>query len=259
MAVIERNRIEEQFVRNFFLSILAHVLLVAAFSIKFVFFPSESIIVESAVRVDLVGLPEKMQQLPPPVTEVTKETKSPPPAEKSKPEEKTPPPPETKVAKTPPEEKAINLNKTKDKQKQAMDKLKALSAVEKLKNEMAQQDQAKNAPPKPVRGNVLSAGTSLAGLNKLEYDQYFGHLDIHIKNYWSLPEFMQNKDYKTQVKITFDENGFVTSKTITRSSGNIEYDNFVLDTVQRASPLPPPPEKFRDIVKYKGVILGFPE
>jgi colicin import membrane protein len=259
LSTLERSRIEEKIVRNFFVSIFFHVLVIAAFSIKFVFFPDEAILIESAVRVDIVGLPEKMQQLPPPLTEPADATK------------KTPPPtaPDTKPSesekkadsktKAPPEEKAINLNKTKDRQKQALDKLKALEALEKVKKEVAQQGKSQADQPRPVRGNVLSAGTALTGVNQLQYEQYFGQLDIHIKNYWSLPEFMQNRDLKTQVRIQFDENGFITSKVITRSSGNAEYDNFVLDSIQRASPLPAPPEKFRDIVKYKGVILGFPE
>lgn len=246
MVEIPKNRIQENFSQNLGLSLLAHALIVAAFSIKFVFFPTEPLIFESAVRVDMVGLPEKTQHLPPPM-----EPDSTKPVEKQA--EKTPPPK--------PEEKAINLNKTKDNQKKALDKIKAESAIEKLKREMAEKEKASQKPttPQPVRGNILSPGTSLTGLNKIQSEQYLGTIDQHIKQHWSIPEFMLNRDYKARIKIQIDENGYVISKTIVRSSGNIEYDNFAIETIQKSSPLPPPPEKFRDIVRYDGVVVGFPE
>lgn len=240
---------------------IAHATLVGFFSFKLVFFPDDAILIESAVRVDMVGLPEKAQQLPPPLP-ATPAPPEKPAAPKPEPKETPPPPPpkptEPKIPPPKPEEKAINLNKTKDRQKQAMEKINALSAVEKLKKEIESENQKKTAP-QPVRGNVLASGSALTGLNKLQYDQYFGDLDQHIKKHWSLPEFMQNRDYRTQIRVQFDENGFPVSKMIVHSSGNAEYDNFVMETLVRATPFPAPPEKFRDIVRYKGVLIGFPE
>ncbi len=260
MSTLQRHRIEERFMRNILVSFFFHFSIALFFSLNFYFLSNDAVIVESAVRVDLVGLPDKFQQLPQPQAAAKEKNteKASAPQEEVKPSvviDKA----QSKV-KPLDQEPVVNLKKTKTRQKQALDKIKALETMEKMKKEISQQVAAeKYAQSRPIRGNILSAGAALTGVNQLQYEQYFGQLDVHIKSHWSLPEFLQNRGLRTQVKIQFDENGYILSKEITLSSGNVEYDNFVLETIEKSSPLPAPPEKFQDIVKHRGILIGFPE
>jgi hypothetical protein len=48
-------------------SAVAHVAVALLLTIRAYIFPSEPLRIESAIRVDIVGLPEKSQALPPPL------------------------------------------------------------------------------------------------------------------------------------------------------------------------------------------------
>lgn len=218
---------------------------------------------ESAIRVDLVGLPDKIdpKQLTSPEPTPTV------PAEKEKAE---PPPPiiEKETPKLPDKSKidpeSINLDAVKKKQKQALDKLKSLNAIEQIKKNLeAQKKQAENAQTQKsntqVKGNILSAGTELTGLNKLQHENYLGQIDRQIKTNWSIPEWLAKKDYKAQVLLKLDEKGMVLSRQIAKSSGNPNYDDVVLETIDKSAPYPAPPEKLINIVGVRGLLIGFPE
>ena len=118
---------------------------------------------------------------------------------------------------------------------------------------------AKKTTAAKVKGNVLSAGTALSGLSKLQHDTYIADLDSHIKQHWSIPEYLAKKDYKAQVRVRIDENGQIISRQISKSSGNPNYDAEVLATVDKSAPFPRPPEKFIAIVQVDGILIGFPE
>lgn len=250
-------------------SIGLHIALVAFFTVRAVFFAPESINFESAVRVDMVALPDKLtpDQLTPPGPQAAPEKK---PAEK--PIEKPAPKPEPKPAvKTPkaPDPEAVNLAK-KEKQKAALDKLKAMSAMDALKEEVEKENKKKAAEAAAaaakaasattkVKGNVLSAGTELTGLSKLQHDNYLASLDQQIKKNWILPQWLAKKQLRAQVRVKIDEKGHVISREIALSSGNSSYDDLALDTIDQSSPFPPPPEKFVSILEVNGLLIGFPE
>ena len=116
------------------ISIALHLGLLAMLTVKAVFYPTEPIQLERAIRVDMVGLPEKRQKLPP-------ELKAPPKAETKKPEPKVEPakvdpakpekiaiPDKTKPPK--PENDKINLSKAKQSQDAALKRLEALRKLE---------------------------------------------------------------------------------------------------------------------------------
>lgn len=244
-----------------------HIALVAAFSVKTLFFsPSEAIDYSAAIRVDIVALPDKMQQ----------EAPLPPKQEETKPE---PAPPKPAAAKTKPQEvvlekplkapkkdtEAIRLDKDKKKQKDAIEKLKAMTAIEEMKKE-AEKESKKAAglgqtqtPPGKIKGNVLSPGTALTGLNRLQHDNYLATLDHQIKQNWFLPEWLAKKSYRAQIRLKIDEKGQVLSREIILSSGNSSYDELALETIDKSAPFVPPPEKFVSIVAVSGLVIGFPE
>jgi colicin import membrane protein len=239
-------------------SLAFHSIFVSFFTLKLVFFPSEAIEYQSAIRVDLVALPDKIQN-----TVVTEEP-PPPPTEpgkseiKPEPEKSTEPQPEIVAKPTTPKPKdpdAINLKKSKSTQNEALDKIKKMKAIEKIKESL----KSEKIEPSQLKGNVLAAGTELKGLDRLQHDAYIGQIDRHVKKHWTLPEWLMDKDLKSQVLVKFDENGQILSAQLIKSSGNPSYDELTLDAVNKSSPFPTPPEKFKDIVSIKGILLGFPE
>lgn len=250
-----------------------HVALVAAFSIRAAFFEPEQINYAAAVRVDIVGLPDKLpnqetaakaEDKPEPKPQAKPEPTPAPPAppKPAAPEVKTEKP--SKVPKK--DDEAISLNKEKKTQKEALEKLKAMAAIEELKKTMEKEPVKKiagmgdaKAPNHTVKGNILSPGTSLTGLNRLQHDSYLSSLDQQIKQNWFLPEWLAKKPLRTQVRLKIDEKGRVLSREITLSSGNSSYDELALETIDKSAPFAPPPEKFVSIVAINGLLIGFPE
>lgn len=254
-------------------SVGLHALIFAAFTVRAIFFdPQPPMSYQSAIRVDMVGLPDKLdpaQALPP-----KKEDSKPQPKEKepAKPEKEVKK--EVKVEPTKPkipkvDSEAVNLKKEKDKQKQALDKLKATSALDKIKEDLKTEDEKEKkklaglgtakSPGTKIKGNILSAGTELTGLNKLQADNYLAELDHQIKQNWFLPQWLSKKPLRAQVRLKLDEKGHIISRDIVFSSGNSSYDDLALDTIDKSAPFPPPPEKFISIVGISGLVIGFPE
>lgn len=252
--------------RGFLYSFIAHLVIVLFMLVQIIFFPSGALDISQAIRVDMVDLPDKITSQPIPEEikkEITKEPQKelPEKEEKSKKEEK----PETK-AKALPDKKskadddAVNLNKAKSKQREALNKLKTASALEKLKKELEKEKATEQTSPQPTyKGRVLSAGTALTGLDKMQSDSYLSQLDSRIKAHWSLPQWLIGKALRTRVQIKFDEGGNIIYKRIVQSSGNPTYDEYCLLAIDKASPFPRVPEKFTVVYKVDGVVIGFPD
>lgn len=263
---------EEQLQRGLGVSFVLHAILFSFFTLKAVFFTSEPIDFSQAVRVDIVGLPDKVepQTLPP----ATAEEAKPALPDKEKPTEKVPEkvvevkPESAKTAKLPPKkvDDGVQLEKVKNKQQSALEKLKAMAALEKIKEE-ATHEQTKNpqgagkaeSGTAKIKGNMLSPGTALTGLAKMQHDTYAADLDHHIKQNWALPEWLAKRDFKAQARVFIDTRGNILGRKIVKSSGNPNYDDEVLATIDRSAPFPAPPEKFMAIVSADGILIGFPE
>lgn len=267
------NPQDETLKRGLVVSLGFHVGLVLFFVVKTAFFTPESIDFTQAVRVDIVGLPDKLDpnSLPPKpeAKENPKPAKpEPSPVEKAaekKPEPKVEPKPEVKLpTKTAKKDDGVNLEKVKSKQNDAMEKLKAMAAIEKLKEEAKKPAPVSgsgktDAPAAPIKGNQLSPGTALTGLSKLQHDTYGADLDRHIKQHWTLPDWLAKRDYKAQARVYIDSRGNIVDRKIVKSSGNPDYDAEVLSALDKSSPLPAPPEKFVSLVSVDGILIGFPE
>lgn len=230
---------KDGFSQDLFISITLHLVLVLFFTVKTLFFQKEPIVLQDSIRVDIVGLPEKIKEKP-------KVKPKPVAKKKAKPKKK------------------INLRKTRSKQQSALARLKARSAMERLKNykpkkkEVAKKEEPA-APPVEYKGNVLSPGTELRGLARLQHDRYLSQVKRHIQQNWFLPEWLRNGEFKAQVEVKINKNGQITEKKIIASSQNNSFDNLVLQTIENSNPVPKPPEKFRDILAVSGVVLKFPQ
>lgn len=242
------------------LSFCLHSALVSLLLFKATFFSSEKLAYDTAVRVDLVALPDKVQpQLTEPTQPEAKPAPAPTPVPTPKPEPVVEKKPEPLPKKQTPDQDAIKLQKDiKKKQNSALDKLKAMEALEKIKEDV-KKDQTKKQANAPVKGNILNPGTSLTGLNKVQEQTYLNRLDSHIKSNWALPQWLANKNYRAQIRVQFDENGRIVARQVVKSSGNPTYDEMALATIDKSVPFPAPPEKFTAIFKVDGVLIGFPE
>lgn len=265
---------EEKLSRGIGVSFAIHGIILLLFTVKAVFFTPEQIDFSQAVRIDMVGLPDK--EPPKPAAPAKKEEAKPalpdkPPEEKpvEKPAEKPvekPAPAKPEPVKVPPKkDDGVNLEKNKAKQQSAIDKLKAMAALEKIKEDVAAEKAKEVAKGKAddggqkIKGNLLSPGTALTGLAKLQHDTYAADLDNHIKQHWALPEWLAKRDLKAQARVQIDSRGNILGRKIVKSSGNPSYDEEVLATIDRSAPFPAPPEKFLALVSVDGILIGFPE
>ena len=242
----------DRFSRDILYSVLGHGALVLLIFFRAVLVPQEHFELNNAIRVDVVGLPKKMQpeKLEPPA----------PVAEPPKPVAPAPPPP---VAQEPAKPKAPVMPKKIDHataEKQALDKLKAMEAMEKFKKE------TRSAKAKPtikmtatvVAGNQLAQGNALTGLEKIEYDRYFDQIKNKIDAQWSIPQWLADADLKAQVLVVVDEHGYVMKKVFRKTSGNEVFDAKVMEAIETSSPLPPPPERLKALLSTSGIVLNFP-
>ncbi len=232
---------DDAFSRFVLYSLGAHIIIFTIFIVRAALIPSEPLEIRNAIRVDVVDLPDKIVEnstsAPAPIPKV--EVKKPTP--EVKPVEKKP-----EVVK----KDAVSL------QKKALEKLKALDAIDKFKQETAEK-----AKPKPTtyKGNVLNAGDSLTGLEKVQFDNYFTTLRAHLNQHWSIPQWLEQSDLRAQALVVLDSDGLVVRKQILKSSGNDIFDGHVLDAIEKSSPFPQPPERLKGIMSMRGIVLNFPD
>lgn len=240
-------------------SLLLHGIVLTLLTVKILFFPASVDEHKQAVRIDVVALPEKQTELPKPPTSKPEVAKEEPPKPEVKPDPPKPKPkPKPKIPKPKPKPmlpkpKKPDPEKVKDEQESALDRLKAL---QKLKDQKKDQNPIKKIE---YKGNQISKGNSLTGIEKLHHDNYLDSLDGHIRNYWNLPEWLANGNLKASIILFIDKNGGVINKVFVLKSGNDLFDQQVIGTIDKANPLPAPPANLVDYYTTKGIELRFPE
>lgn len=235
-------------------SLVAHIVIVVLLSFKFNFRKTPQIDLTTAVRVDMVSLPNKKNDFAMPTKNQSPAPKIEPPSTvKDIKKEKLP----LKDKKATVEDKAIGLKKAKQKQQDALKKLQKLSALEKIKEDLAK-EQARGKV-EPIKGDIISAGTRPSGIAKMEYDIFLGQIDSTIKSNWSLPQWLIDLPLQARIRVRIDPSGKLLSTEINRSSGNPSYDEFCVAAVEKSTPFPSVPEKFAEIFKIDGFIVGFPD
>jgi colicin import membrane protein len=253
--------------KYFLYSVVFHLTLVLILTVKIFAFPTVRPEMIRSVRVDFVALPDKNPVEGPKGVEKDVEdaklepVKPAPPVEK--PAEKKETAKKDKVKEKPvkddlatkkkPEDTAKD-DSPKDQQSASLKRLQALAKIKKLKSSK------ETGPAGSVyKGNELSNGASLTGVEKLQHDQYMENLDVHIKRNWLLPEYLAKKELTASVLVRFDETGKILERRFIRSSGNEAFDKEVTQTVDVSSPFPAPPEGLISYFKVHGIELRFPE
>jgi TonB family protein len=233
----------DRFSRDLTISAIGHAVILALLLLRMVFVPSEPLEIRNAIRVDVVALPDKVVSEPAPV---------------AKPEVK---PPEPKAKTAAPEKPVVKKHKKvnfKASERQALAKLKAQAALEKIAQEV-NQEKAKARAERKFKGNQVADGKSLTGLARIDYDRYVDDIQEKVIGAWSLPQWLQEADLKAQVLVQIDERGYVIKKVIYKSSGNDIFDSNALAAVEKGSPFPAPPARLRALLSTSGIIFRFPQ
>ncbi len=225
-------------------------------------FSKKHIQIKNAIRVDTIGLPELKRRVESSQS-LKKSVKN--PLIREKPAKKVPLPkkiknrvvkktskPDIKEKQTQAMDKIKRIKNIQKKQSQAMDKLSAMESIEQIKEELKQS---------PYTGSAISKGNSQTGETTADFGtlQYFTSVRAHINMYWSLPQELADKNLRAEIHTIINSEGVVLKGEIMTSSGNEDFDARVLETVERASPLPPPPTKKIKKLLLKGVVFKFPE
>jgi outer membrane biosynthesis protein TonB len=216
-------------------SALAH----AALAFFLVFSPgSEIVMPQGVIAVELVSLPAPAQAVtaapraarpaPPPPPEpkqivLPKETA--PPKPEAKPEPKPVPKPAAKPKPEPPAEPA--------KERDYSDVLSELRAEA--------GDEAPTAAPAPQQTAAIGSPTGQP--ISPEFSAWERRARIHIRQTWVVPSSFRNAALRTSIAVDLDASGAIVGEPrIVKRSGNPWYDDGVVRSIQKASPLPPPPE-----------------
>ncbi len=199
------------------------------------------------------------------------EEPAPPPPEKSVKEEKEPgaPPPVTVKAKKKSKAKdapdagalAKSLGKIREKRaseerlREAVVAIRREKAARKAIRQIGErvgrridlssvQPAPKSAPPSPMAG--LSGATGNARVPP-EHLAYFRKLDEKIRSNWNVPALTSGEREKlmVRIRIVIEQDGRVSQVRMEKTSGNTYFDDSVRRAINKASPLPVPPEQLR--------------
>ena len=202
-----------------------------------IFNRSKSIQIKQAIKVDMVGLPDikktvqkkkkvQKKKAAPKIKKKTLKKKSTPKKPKKKEPQESQKPIDMKAAQT--------------------------DAIERLK-----QDQ--NPEPPTYKGEKVSKGQSQIGeINNVLLNAYFDRVKMHVIQYWSLPQWLADKNLRATVIIQVNSYGKITRIELERTSGNETFDQVVIDIIRAASPLPEPLPELANALK-QGVGFNFPE
>ncbi len=231
-----------------FYSILGHFILLTVFIGEWsqLFFKPR-LQIENAIRVDIEALPE--MRFPAPISGIKKTAVKKKQLVKKKIVQK-------KLKKRTSRAKSTKLPYTsKDlekKQRQALDKLKTLQHIDKMREDLKSFH---------YKGEKISKGQKVDGkvLKNPEDAQYFMAIKNHINLYWNLPQELADENLKAKIYVEVNSEGEVLNWRIVQSSGSEDFDARVMETIQRASPFPKAPTQQLQKNMAAGVVFNFPE
>ena len=113
-------------------------------------------------------------------------------------------------------------------------------------------------PPQEFKGNIISEGNHLKGLNKVRFDDYYQLLKDHLYDNWKMPKWLEGGNYKAEAIVKMDRQGNLVIKLLTKSSGNTVFDESILTAIDNSAPFPPPPDLIKSVISRQTFKLGFP-
>ena len=222
-------------------------------TLKKMFIPQTKIeIIESSVRVDVVGMPEfTVQELK--KLKVNPSTTKMPVVKED----------EIKIPDESTEES--KSDEVTDSKSSSMNDL--LSSLSKKKLPKSKKKAKKKISSNKLRslvleGNKVSEGQSVIGkqssASQSDFAKYTSNIPNHVKPHWVLPSYLSEKDLKCRISVYIGSNGNLLRTKIWESSGDPEYDQKAIFAIKAASPFPKPEESILGRVAGGDIVLGFP-
>ena len=227
-VAISREPLERrEFRRLLVVSGLAH----AALALFLGFSPGGEVVMpQGVIAVELVAMPS-----PAAPAKLAPAPKLAPPA--------PPPPPEPKQVVLPkepaplPEPKLVAEPKPEPKPAEPASEKDYSDVLSELREEVG--DEA----PAPAPAQTASIGSPTGSPVPPEFLAWERRARIHIRQNWVVPPSFRNQPLRTGIQVELDARGTVVGEPrIVKRSGNPWYDDGVVRSIQKASPLPPPPE-----------------
>lgn len=237
--------------RDFRRLLLVSAAIHAGFAVLLAFSPGLPVIdaPAGAISVDLVAMPAPAAARPKakPAPAAKPVPAPPPPAAKPKPK---PPVPEKRVL---PQEATTPKPTPRAKQKELAPEDVArpkaqeqdyADVLDQLRNEAGPEEAAPAAEPVAQAPAAAPAGGGGTGRPvSPEVADWMRRARIHIRRSWVVPPGFRQQSLATMVNVALDEQGnLIGEPELTKRSGNPWYDEGVLRSITKASPLPAPPE-----------------
>lgn len=114
-----------------------------------------------------------------------------------------------------------------------------------------------DSPPEgPGTASERPGGGS--GVNTALLGIYTNQVHQRIKRNWRIPPGVPTDgDLSTGVFFRVDSSGRVLDVRVNKSSGNPAFDQYCVDAIRKASPLPPPPSEFAKAAEREGMDITF--
>ncbi len=134
--------------------------------------------------------------------------------------------------------------------KSAIERLKALQALEKRLRERKKEVE--------LKGNIVTAGASLPSSGKENVlDEYRSVVSEKIKLRWALPSYLRReRQLSGEIIVFLNPDGSVIRREIV-SSGVQEFDGYMNQALEEALPFPSVPEALRRELRYDGISITF--
>jgi len=115
------------------------------------------------------------------------------------------------------------------------------------------------APGKPGGGNpygydnVFTAGGSGKGVPDPDLSAYYNEIWKRIRSLWAIPEGLNSSTLTTVYGIRVDRQGRIVAVWMEDGSGNGAFDDSAFRAIKKADPLPPIPDKYKDLTMDVGI------
>lgn len=148
-----------------------------------------------------------------------------------------------------------------EKKRKAAARLKKKEALRRLLKERARREKKfADKTTSPIAKKLQARKRELEGKefslgSQKKISRFVREVQAAVKRYYSLPEVYRvaDKPLKTAIRVKLDESGQIVDIAVSKSSGDEGFDTIGVNTMKKASPLPPPP---RELVG-KPFILNF--
>lgn len=97
--------------------------------------------------------------------------------------------------------------------------------------------------------DIKSSGLSVTN-SKATAGDYYSAVESRVRQQWIFPESL-DKDLETVVSIKINRDGRVIVEKIEKGSGNTLFDRSVIRAINKASPLPPPPQEMEMGLRFR--------